>query len=209
MKQLAGLAAGGLSLAGYPAYLRGVRRGQIRPALASWWAWLLACVVALGGQAVGGAGWAMVLVGAQVVGMGAVVAAARRTCWALTASDRWCVVLSLVGAAGGVLLSTPDLAIACVISGNVIAGLPTYRSVWRNPQAEGRLLWWCSAAAGGLSAVAASEPGIAGQGYGLYLLVANGAIALLAGRRPARHGASRERSQAASKAAAPPTSLLK
>jgi hypothetical protein len=189
VRQIAGLLAGGVTLVAYPGYLAGIRRGEVQPAVASWCAWLLSAGIVAISQIIAGAGWSALLATAQMAGLASVtVAALAVSPWRPSSRERWCVALAVLGAGLGVAFQDPDLAVAAVILGNIIAGVPTYLSVWRSPAIEGRLLWFAGSAAGGLSVAAASTGGIAGQGYGWYLLITNGAVGLLALRRPGNTG---------------------
>src|SRR5918993_4214881 len=112
MEALAGIGAAVLALIGYPSYLRGVRTGATRPAVASWWAWFLAAVIVTGGQISARAGWALLLAGAQTVGLGAVLAVAQRgSTWRPKLSDIACITISIAGAVLGLLVSSPDVAV--------------------------------------------------------------------------------------------------
>jgi hypothetical protein len=193
MQVLAGIAAAALALVGYPSYLRGVRDGSTRPAVASWWAWFLSALIVTAGQIGASSGWAVLLAAAQTAGLGAVLAAARRRSrWEPSSFDRACIAVAVSGASCGLLVSSPDLAVAAAIAGNLIAGVPTYRSVWSRPEAESPWLWLCCGAAGGLAVVAAPALTIADAGYGMYILVADLSIGLLALRGRRRHHPPRE-----------------
>jgi hypothetical protein len=181
VEALAGIGAGILALVGYPSYLRGVRAGTTRPAIASWWAWLLSAVVVTGGQLSARSGWALLLAVAQTTGLGAIaVVAQRRATWRPSPTDMACIAVAVLGAVLGLLVASPDLAVGAAIVGNVVAGLPTYRSVWARPGDESPWLWLCCGAAGGLSVVAAPAMTVADAGYGVYILIADVGIAGLA-----------------------------
>jgi hypothetical protein len=195
---LAGIGAAALALAGYPSYLRGVRAGTTTPAIASWWAWFLSAAIVTAGQIGARSGWALLLAGAQAVGLGVVLAVAeRRAAWSPGPSDIACAVLAVSGAIAGLLASSPDLAVGAAIAGNVVAGLPTYRSVLTHPEAESPWLWLCCGLAGGLAVVAAPAITVADAGYGIYILIADLAIGGLA----LRGGADRQLSARASSTA--------
>jgi hypothetical protein len=192
MEALAGIGAAVLALIGYPSYLRGVRTGATRPAIASWWAWFLAAIIVTGGQIAAGSRWALLLAGAQTVGLGAVLAVAqRRSTWRPEPSDVACITISIAGALLGLLVSSADVAVGAAIAGNLVAGLPTYRSVWMHPERESPWLWLCCGAAGGLAVVAAPTITMADAGYGVYILLADLSIGGLAlrGRSARRHEA--------------------
>jgi len=192
MQLLAGIAAAALALIGYPSYVRGVREGSTRPAVASWWAWFLSAVIVTVGQIGARSGWAVLLAAAQAAGLGVVlVAARRRSRWEPSGFDGACIAVAVSGACCGLLISSPNLAVAAAIAGNVIAGVPTYRSVWSRPEDESPWLWLCCGAAGGLAVVAAPAFTIADAGYGIYILVADLGIGLLALRGQRRHHPSR------------------
>jgi hypothetical protein len=92
VEALAGIGAGILALVGYPSYLRGVRAGTTRSAIASWWAWLLSAVVVTGGQLSARSGWALLLAVAQTTGLGAIaVVAQRRATWRPRPTDMSCI----------------------------------------------------------------------------------------------------------------------
>jgi hypothetical protein len=184
---LAGIGAAALALVGYPGYLRRVRIGTTRPAIASWWAWFLSAAIVTGGQVGAGSGWALLLAAAQTVGLGAVLAVAhRRAAWRPGPSELACVTISVAGAVAGLLVSSPDLAVGAAIAGNLVAGLPTYRSVLAHPEDESPWLWLCCGTAGGLAVVAAPAITVADAGYGIYILIADLTIGGLAlrGRSP-------------------------
>ena len=189
MQELAGIGAAVLALVGYPGYLRGVRDGTTRPAVASWSAWFLSAVIVTAGQIGGHSGWAVLLAVAQTAGLGVVlVAAGRRSRWEPSGFDGACIALAMSGATVGLLVSSADLAVAAVIAGNLIAGVPTYRSVWSRPEDESPWLWICCGVAGGLAVMAAPAVTVADVGYGMYILVADLGIGLFAlrGLRPTR-----------------------
>ena len=84
-----------------------------------------------------GSRWATALTAAQVVGLATVlVLALRRATWVATTLERACITLALGGALLSVALRDPGVAVAAAIAGNITAGIPTYRSVWRRPQDE-------------------------------------------------------------------------
>jgi hypothetical protein len=181
MEALAGIGAAVLALIGYPSYLLGVRTGATRPAIASWWAWFLAAVIVTGSQVGARSGWALLLAGAQTVGLGAVLALAqRRSSWRPAPADIACIAISTAGALFGLLVSSADVAVGAAIAGNLVAGLPTYRSVWIHPEHESPWLWLCCGAAGGLAMVAAPAITLADAGYGIYILIADLSIGGLA-----------------------------
>jgi hypothetical protein len=185
VRALAGLAAGILALIGYPAYLRGVAAGRIQPALASWWAWFTSALIVMTAQIGSASGWGMSTSVAQTFGLGAVlVVAGRRQRPHMDPADLVCIALGVTGAAVGVLVRSPDVAVAAAIAGNLVAGIPTYRSVLRHPEREAPTLWLCCGIAGGLTAWAAPTFTVADAGYGVYLLIADLSIGLAACRRP-------------------------
>ena len=174
MESLAGVGAAALALVGYPSYVRGVLRGTTRPAVTSWWAWFLSAAIVAGAQIVARSGAGTLLAAAQAVGLGAVlVISTRRSAWHPRRPDVACIVIALVGAALGLIVSSPEVAVAAAIAGNLVAGVPTYRSVLTNPDAESPWLWLCCGAAGGLAVVAAPAITLAHAGYGIYILIAD------------------------------------
>jgi hypothetical protein len=97
VEALAGIGAGILALIGYPSYLRGVRAGTTRPAIASWWAWLLSAVVVTAGQLSARSGWALLLAVAQTTGLGAIaVVAQRRATWRPRPTDMSCIAVAVL-----------------------------------------------------------------------------------------------------------------
>jgi hypothetical protein len=183
---------GALALVGYPSYLRGVLADRVRPAITSWWAWFLSALIVVGSQLLYGPGWSMLLAVAQALGLAAVLLAARgRVRPSLTAPDLICIGMAVSGAVVGVLAASPRLAVGAVIAGNVIAGVPTYRSAWVRPANESPWLWLACGAGGGLAAVAAPSLGLVDAGYAIYILVADTGIAMLALRAHLRSRAER------------------
>ena len=174
MESLAGVGAAALALMGYPSYVHGVLRGTTRPAVTSWCAWFLSAAIVTGAQIVARSGAGTLLAAAQVVGLGAVVIiSTRRSAWHPRRPDVACIVIALVGAALGLIISSPGIAVAAAIAGNLVAGVPTYLSVLTNPDAESPWLWLCCGAAGGLAVVAAPAITLAHAGYGIYILIAD------------------------------------
>jgi hypothetical protein len=192
VRALAGLVGGALALVGYPSYLRGVLAGRVRPAITSWWAWFVSALIVVGSQLLYRPGWSVLLAVAQALGLGAVLLAARgRARSSMTPTDLVCLGMAVSGAVVGAAAASPRLAVGAVIVGNVIAGVPTYRSVWVRPENESPWLWLACGAGGGLAAFAAPSLGLVDAGYPIYILVADTGIAMLAIRHRLRSGAER------------------
>jgi hypothetical protein len=205
VEPLAGIGAATLALVGYPSYVRSVRAGATRPAMASWWAWLLSAAIVTCGQVAARSGWALLLAAAQTAGLGAVTAVARRRApRRVTRGGALCIAIAVIGAVLGLLVGSPDLAVGAAIVGNAVAGLPTFRSVCAHPEDESPWLWLCGGLAGGLAVTAAPAMTLADAGYGAYILVADLGVGGLALRgRPGGQPSARANSTAPADRASP------
>ena len=147
MKVALSVVSGLLILLALGLYILAIRRGETKPAKASWVIWATLDTIILAGMLASGTVSGQ-MIGA-VVGIWIVVAFSLKygeSGW--TSFDKLCLGGAVLGIILWAAFKSPALGVLASASTLFLGGIPTFVSAWKNPRGEDRLAWiifWVSA----------------------------------------------------------------
>jgi hypothetical protein len=175
-----GIAAGLCSCVDELPYIRDVLRGRTRPHRGTWGIWALLAITAFASQLAAGAGWSLLMLGAQAVSVTAVFALSiPRGVGGLGYADAALGAAALCGIVGWLASSQPVVATVCVVGADLAAFALMVPKAWRDPHSETAGTFVLAGLSGTLAAAAVGEPRPDLLLYPLYFSVINTAAALV------------------------------
>lgn len=175
-----GLLAGLLSVIDGAPYIRDVLRRTTTPHRGAWLIWSSLTVVAFVSQLADGAGWSIVMVGAQAVVTTLIFAfSISRGVGGLSRGDLTVLAVAGLGVIGWSTFSEPVLATICVVLADTLGVCLMLPKTWRDPGSETVATYTLASVAGLLSVLAVGALEFALLLYPVYFFLANGLIALV------------------------------
>lgn len=158
MKELLGIVAGVLVVAGYVPYLRDILRGKTHPHVYSWFLWGLLTVVIFGIQITHHAGFGgLVTIIAGAMCLAVLVLGIRRGKTDITFSDNVVFVLTILCMVLWLLAKQPLTAMLLACLTDLLAFVPTVRKSWAKPYTETLSLYQLNTVRFGLALVALDQ----------------------------------------------------
>lgn len=136
-----------ISVVGTFNYFVGTLKGNIRPNRVSWLFWALNAMVAFVAQLQQGVGLHALLTFSVGFSPALIFIASffgRKAYWKLTSFDYACGAISLMGMILWLMVDRPNIAIACSIFADFMAGIPTIRKSITHPESEHYLPFFTS-----------------------------------------------------------------
>lgn len=142
IRSLFSILSGIIFLAGFFPYIRAVLRGRAKPSKSSWIIWASLDTVALAGMCVSHTLNGQILAatcGSWMV----VILALKHGIPGWSKLDKTCLVGALLGILLWIIFANPVLAILASMSVVFLGSMPTFRSVWEDPDRENLAAWVC------------------------------------------------------------------
>lgn len=140
MREFISITAGVILLASMWPYIRDTITGKVKPNIVSWFTWTLLTVIGTMVAISDGAYTTAVLSGAATIATGTIVILGlRHGIKRYSLFDALCQLAAFAGLALWYFTHMPEVAMAIVVSIDIIACLPTIRHAWRDPHEEGWL----------------------------------------------------------------------
>src|SRR3989344_4126633 len=139
-REVLSIIAGVLFVIAYVPYVRAIRRGDTKPAKASWLIWATLDTITAIGMYVAGTLNGQII--GAVIGVWVVVLfALKRGTPGWTKFDKFCLVGAILGIVLWQVFSNPVLGIVTSLSVVFIGSIPTFSSAWKDPGREDRTAW--------------------------------------------------------------------
>lgn len=128
-----------LRLASGASYFKATWQGKAQPSLVSWFFWSVTALIAFAVQLLKGDGmsaWVTLAIGISPIAV--CVAALYKGAYKVgfSRSDKWCIVLTLLGILLWVISKNPLLALGMSIMADIFSSIPTILKSWRAPHTE-------------------------------------------------------------------------
>ena len=180
MQAAFGILAGVLQLVATAPYLRDVMRGTTTPQRSTWTIWMTLSLVVLSSQWASGASWSLALICGQVVSCGGIfLLSLRRGVGGVSPLELALLGIAALGVVGWQVADDPTVATCSVVAADLIAVALMLPKTFRNPRSE-TLETYVIGVVSTVFAVAAVGSGdLSLLIYPLYLLIADGAVAVM------------------------------
>ena len=180
MQAAFGILAGVLQLVATAPYLRDVMRGTTTPQRSTWTIWMTLSLVVLSSQWASGASWSLVLIFGQVISCGGIfLLSLRRGVGGVSPLELALLGIAALGVVGWQVADDPTVATCSVVAADLIAVALMLPKTFRNPRSE-TLETYVIGVVSTVFAVAAVGSGdLSLLIYPLYLLIADGAVAVM------------------------------
>jgi hypothetical protein len=187
-----GVLAGLASVADTIPYVRDIVRGTTRPHRGTWLIWGVLAIVVFASQRAEGASWSLVMAGSQAVVTSVVfLLAIRHGEGGMSAPDVALIAMAGGGVIGWLVADEPLIAIAGVITADVIAAAMMAPKTFRDPDSETLATFAFASLGGALAAGAVGTADLSLLAYPVYYCLCNAALAsLIYSRRAVLRGAS-------------------
>ena len=178
---LLGILSGLVFAGGNIPYILEIRKGTIRPNLASWVGWFSLLVIGSVAQIAEGASWSVLLLIGGAIGDGITTYFVFKYGYTkFSFLDKTCLFLGALGIFLWFVTSEPLIALALVILADFTVAVPTIVKTFKDPSSE-PILGWLLFASGSLIAVGATNQfNFNNLAYPIALALLNGSILLLA-----------------------------
>jgi hypothetical protein len=181
----AGVIAGVISLVAYVPYAYDLMRGAARPNRATWLIWTLAGGLLFASYSVAGGGAARWVPLSDTLGPAIIAALAiRYGKGGFSWFDLGCLAIAGLSVLAWVLTGSPAISLNVNLFLAVVGAVPTFRSVYRDPNAEPALVWGAFLLSNTLNLAAVEAWSWSSGGYPVYAVLAAGLVNLLI-HRPA------------------------
>ncbi len=172
-----------LNAIGSISYVMATVRGLTRPNRVTWFLWALAPMVAFAAQLDEGVGKQALLT--FMVGFGPLLILIAsfvnpQSQWKVTRFDLICGGLSLLGLALWLVTREGWVGIALAIAADALAGVPTVRKAWTNPETEHPLVFLLAATSAAITLLTLDTWSFESAAFAVYILVICGLLAALA-----------------------------
>src|ERR1700712_4475275 len=180
MQAAFGILAGTLQLIATAPYLRDILRGTTTPQRSTWTIWMTLSLVVLSSQWASGASWSLVLIFGQVISCGGIfLLSLRRGVGGVSPLELALLGIAALGVVGWQVADDPTVATCSVVAADLIAVALMLPKTFRNPRSE-TLETYVIGVVSTVFAVAAVGSGdLSLLIYPLYLLIADGAVAVM------------------------------
>jgi hypothetical protein len=175
-----GVLAGLASVADTIPYVRDIVRGTTRPHRGTWLIWGVLAIVVFASQRAEGASWSLVMAGSQAVVTSVVfLLAIRHGEGGMSAPDVALIAMAGGGVIGWLVADEPLIAIAGVITADVIAAAMMAPKTFRDPDSETLATFAFASLGGALAAGAVGTADLSLLAYPVYYCLCNAALASL------------------------------
>lgn len=172
-----GIAAGIISLAAYPPYIRDMLKGTTRPERASWLIWSALSGIALGSQIAAGGRWSLLMTIAQTLGVVVIFLLSLKYGYGgLKRRDVLSLIVATLGLIGWALTKQPIVALLLVVIVDAAGAWLTVYKAYKEPQSETLVTWWLDSISNLLGLLAVGTLNASLMLYPAYLLAANAAV---------------------------------
>jgi hypothetical protein len=180
MQAAFGILAGILQLVATAPYLRDVLRGTTTPQRSTWTIWMTLSLVVLSSQWASGASWSLVLICGQVVSCAAIfLLSLRRGAGGVSPLELALLGIAALGVIGWQVADDPTVATCSVVAADLIAVALMLPKTFRNPRSETLETYVIGVVSSVFAAAAVGSGNLSLLIYPLYLLVADGAVAVM------------------------------
>lgn len=174
MREVIAIVGGLIVLAGMVPYIIDTIKGKTKPNVVSWSTWtLLTAIATFAALSEGALTTAILSASSALATLSVAVLGFKRGLKHYTFFDGACQIAALIGVILWQITKQPELAVAIVVTTDLIAALPTFRHAWREPSAE----TWQAFAAGELGSVlvlaTVQQISFVALAYPIWLTVAN------------------------------------
>jgi hypothetical protein len=169
-----------IGIASYIPYVLGIMKGKTKPHRTTFGIWAVIGMVQVISYAVSGARATLLL--PAVYALGALVIfilSLKRGVGGTQKIDLICLALATVGIIGWILTDNPHIALYLSILASACGFLLTIKKAYVNPETENTFSWCLAALAAILNVLALSQWELHAALYPMYLLLFDGAMALL------------------------------
>ena len=153
-------------------YLRAIIKGQTKPSAASWWTWSLLAIITITSSWSAGASWGVLFLPLWLCFSQLLVAilSIKRgdNNWDLL--NKMCVGGALLGVVLWWVTGQPLIALGISIVADLLASIPNFRHVWKNPEQENRTGWTLGWGSSVLEIFAVTQWTLAESGWAVYFL---------------------------------------
>ena len=186
-----GVLAGLACIADTIPYVRDIVRGTTRPHRGTWLIWGVLAIVVFASQRAEGASWSLIMAGSQAVVTSVVfLLAIRHGEGGMSAPDVALIAMAGGGVIGWLVADEPLIAIAGVITADVIAAAMMAPKTFRDPDSETLATFAFASLGGALAAGAVGTADLSLLAYPVYYCLCNAALAsLIYSRRAVLRGA--------------------
>lgn len=171
-----------IQLLGGMSYLIDTLKGKVQPNRVTWFMWVLAPALAFFaqlGQGVGIEAWSTFIVWFVPLLVFLASFINKNAKWEVHRLDVFCGSLSLFGLVLWYITQVGNVAILFAIFADLLACIPTILKSWQSPESENDLVYWCGGINSVLSLLVMKQWNFENYAFMLYLLFANGILALL------------------------------
>lgn len=128
-----------LNLLGSGTYAWNTLKGRTKPNRVTWFLWALAPLIAFAAQWDNGVRWQSLMT--FMVGFGPLLIFIasflnKKSYWQITRLDYFCGAISVVALVGWIATGEGIVAVVLSIAADAVAGVPTLRKAWKNPETE-------------------------------------------------------------------------
>jgi hypothetical protein len=169
-----------LAILSYYPYIKGILKGKTKPNRATFLIWTVIGVVEIISYLASGGGLASGLLIAYTVGTGLIfVMSIKYGVGGGSLLDITCLLGALVGVLGWVITKNPHVALSLSIIAGMFGYLPTFKKVYLTPKTENTSHWVLCGVAAVFNIFAISKWSLFTASAPVYLLICDGALALL------------------------------
>lgn len=166
-------------------YLYDTIVGKTQPNRITWLLWgifPMVIFVAQRAQGVEGLSWTSFVAGFTPLLIVAASFFNKKAYWKSEPRDYYLMAASIVGIILWAITDNPNLAILFSLLADILAGMPTLIKSYRHPQSESWIAYAISTVGFGISFLSVQTHNFENTAFVAYLLIMNGAFALLASR---------------------------
>jgi len=151
-------------------YIYSILRGETKPSGASWWSWTLITMVTVVSSWFAGASWQVLVLPIWLcfVQFGIAILSIKRGDNNWDGLNKVCVAGVLVGVILWILVGEPLIALVIGIIADMLASIPNFRHVFKNPEQENRTGWTLGWLSSVFELFAMGKWSVAESGWALY-----------------------------------------
>ncbi len=169
-----------IAIVSYYPYIKGILNGKTKPHRATFLIWTFIGIVEFISYLASGGGVASALIITYTIGTAVIFVMSLKSGVGGTSTlDIICLLGALAGVLGWMATKNPHFALACSILAGTFGYLPTLKKAYLTPETENTAHWALCALAAVLNLFALSSWSLFAASAPVYLLVFDGALALL------------------------------
>lgn len=169
-----------LTFVAYIPYYRDILRHKTHPHIYSWGLWFLLGILIVALQVKGNAGAAtLVTAAASLLCLGVIVLSLKHGKRDITTSDKIVAGLGLIAIGFWLIVDQPVISLLLVITGDILAFLPTVRKSWHKPHTETLSLYITNTFRFSLALIAVKEYTVLSSLWLVIWVLGNGLFSLM------------------------------